>query len=264
MTMAVKVIDEALRNDFAFQHILWIYSGRRGVHCWVCDPNARQLTNDQRSAIVEYLTVETGTSENSDKKSKSVFLNNANNSGTYGSAIHPMIRRAYKTLEPYFEKYIISEEGQGLLAGKESYMKVLASLPDESVRQDLYEDIEKDKTTASSSEHLKKASLRWKLIKQATTSPAAATNQTSTGINGKKKKNSNYAELEAWRIELVFTHCYPRLDANVSKSQNHLLKSPFCVHPKTGRICVPIDPKLADDFDPFSVPTLRVLCEEVS
>ena len=44
---------------------------------------------------------------------------------------------------------------------------------------------------------------------------------------------------------------------------NHLLKSPFCVHPKTGRVCIPIDPKLADTFDPFKVPTVRTLCEEI-
>jgi len=46
-------------EDFGFEHRLWIYSGRRGVHCWVCDQTARELQSSIRQAIVEHLTVMT-------------------------------------------------------------------------------------------------------------------------------------------------------------------------------------------------------------
>lgn len=66
------------------------------------------------------------------------------------------------------------------------------------------------------------------------------------------------------KVEIVFAHTYPRLDIEVSKHMNHLLKAPFCVHPKTGRVCVPFNPENVEDFDPSSVPTVAVLLNELN
>lgn len=79
----------------------------------------------------------------------------------------------------------------------------------------------------------------------------------------KTLSSSDRVRIEMWPVETVFRQTYPRLDINVSKMQNHLLKSPFCVHPKTGRVCVPIDADDFDSFDPFAVPTLASLVREL-
>ena len=42
-----------------------------------------------------------------------------------------------------------------------------------------------------------------------------------------------------------------------------MLKSPFVVHPKTGKICVPLDPARAHEFDPDGVPTVLTLQREL-
>merc|ERR1719251_453738 len=85
-----------------------------------------------------------------------------------------------------------------------------------------------------------------------------------------RKKNSE----ERWQVlktfasdvtlnEIKLQFAYPRLDINVSKGLNHLLKSPFCVHPKTGRVCIPFNPDKVDDFRPENVPTVNQLVDEL-
>merc|ERR1712151_143283 len=78
----------------------------------------------------------------------------------------------------------------------------------------------------------------------------------------KAKTFKQKAELKMFLKDVVLQYTYPRLDINVSKQMNHLLKAPFVVHPKTGRVCVPIDPDKLDTFSPFEVPTIGRLVEE--
>jgi DNA primase small subunit len=79
---------------------------------------------------------------------------------------------------------------------------------------------------------------------------------------GASKNLDSKALLEA-KQDIVLEYTYPRLDIDVSKKLNHLLKSPFVVHPGTGRVCVPIDTKSLENFDPFGVPTVQGLLQEI-
>ncbi|XP_078158566.1 DNA primase POLA3 isoform X1 [Carex rostrata] len=226
MTIAIKVIDTALREDFGFNHILWVFSGRRGVHCWVCDSRARRLSKEQRSAIADYFNVYKG-GENSLKKV------------TFSGPLHPSLARAYTdVLKHYFEEKWIST--QKLFEHEERFYKILQLIPDESVVSELA-----GKWQGSRLEHVN--SVRWDQLKHMLQS-------------GSKKTQGLRRCIE----EIVFSYTYPRIDIQVTKGMNHLLKAPFCVHPGTGRVCVPIDPNNCEQFDPTSVPTLSQLLEELN
>jgi DNA primase small subunit len=54
---AVHILDDAIRNQFGYQHLLWVYSGRRGIHLWISDEEAMDLTDEQRRSMVNWLTV---------------------------------------------------------------------------------------------------------------------------------------------------------------------------------------------------------------
>ncbi|KAG5249125.1 DNA primase small [Salix suchowensis] len=229
MTIAIKVIDTALRDDFGFKHILWVYSGRRGVHCWVCDGKARRLTNEQRAAIADYFRVYKG-NENSSKK---VSLT--------GPVLHPFLVRSYsEVLEHFFETRLLLS--QNIFSTEDRYEKILEMIPDTSATSDLRG---KWQTKRGSKEDINV--VRWEQLK-------------NTLQSGKYKATGLRRCVE----EIVFSFTYPRLDMEVSRHMNHLLKAPFCVHPKTGRVCVPIDPDHCDEFDPTAVPTLSQLFEELN
>ncbi len=53
---ATVFIDKTMREDFGFHDIIWIFSGRRGVHGWVRNPIIQKFDKNQRVAILDYLT----------------------------------------------------------------------------------------------------------------------------------------------------------------------------------------------------------------
>jgi len=65
--------------------------------------------------------------------------------------------------------------------------------------------------------------------------------------------------------EAIMRTVWPRVDTGVTTSLKHTLKAPFCVHPRTQRLCLPVDPATVDAFDPSKVPRwLRHGCTDVA
>ncbi|GMF30001.1 unnamed protein product [Phytophthora lilii] len=163
-----------------------------------------------------------------------------------------------------FEDMILSDKGQGVLCDERQWAKLLAMVPDEDIRANMTRRWGATNCNTGPSEKWRE--LRDAVDKQVHKNANSARSGSSlkrSAPNGDANKRFAAAELRTCLQEIVLAYLYPRLDANVSKQRNHLLKSPFAVHPKTGRVCVPIDVDSMETFDPFKVPTLGQLHEEL-
>ncbi|KAH6653066.1 hypothetical protein BKA67DRAFT_659709 [Truncatella angustata] len=226
MVMAIKVIDVALRDDFGFKHIMWVYSGRRGAHAWVCDKKARTMDDQKRRAIAGYLEVIKGGSQGG----KKVNL---------WRPLHPHLSRSIDILAPHFLEDIL--ETQDPWAEDSRSQHLLTLLENKTLADALRKKWDSSPNRPSSS--------KWADI------DTLAKNVLNNDKDSKKLRDA--------KQDVVLEYTYPRLDIEVSKKLNHLLKSPFVVHPGTGRVCVPIDTKHLDDFNPLEVPTIQGLLSEI-
>jgi len=149
-----------------------------------------------------------------------------------GSTLHPTLKNVYDTiLLPYFVDHILVD--QSLLDTEESQKKLLSVITDLPLREKI-------------SQKLNKSRSKW--------------DDVVFEINEHVKKgNNNINPL----FDIVFTYTYPRLDINVSTGLNHLLKSPFCIHPSTGAVCVPIYAEDCENFSPKDVPHVEQLIQEL-
>ncbi|OBR16134.1 DNA primase [Colletotrichum higginsianum IMI 349063] len=226
ITMAIKVVDVALRDDFGFKHIMWVYSGRRGAHAWVCDKKARTMGDQLRRSIAGYLEVIKGGAQSG----KKVNL---------WRPLHPHVARSLETLKSHFQEDVL--EAQDPWASNERAERLLQLLPDKNLNESLRKKWDAAPGRSSVS--------KWADID-------------TVAKSGASKNLDAKALLEA-KQDIVLEYTYPRLDIEVSKKLNHLLKSPFVVHPGTGRVCVPIDTRTLEDFDPLGVPTVQSLLAEI-
>lgn len=232
---AVRVLDAALRTQLGFRHLLWVYSGRRGIHCWVSDPDAMDLTDDQRRVLMGWLDVV----KNGKDMAKHLDVRR-------NGALHPAVASAARILNPEtgdnryrhtFYRLILQD--QDCFRTEEQSNKLLELLGHADIAATL---------RGEWAAHPDRSSLqKWAdLVRE---------------VN--KRKDAAHKALKNSMEDIILQYMYPRLDMEVSKRRNHLLKAPFCVHPSTGRVCVPIDPSQVDDFKPEDVPTVNQLLAEL-
>ena len=103
---AVTTLDFLLRARFGYQDLLWVFSGGRGVHCWVLDASVLLLDKADRTLIVEF------------------FAQQANCRKTPQRLDAPYLAQLYTDiLQPRFERMLDS----GLIdLGKEANRQIIA------------------------------------------------------------------------------------------------------------------------------------------
>jgi DNA primase small subunit len=214
ITLAIKVIDISIREDFGIENRIWVFSGRRGVHCWMSDSKIRYLKETNRRSFIEYLDILNVKGKNKSKK------------GIFGlkKPYHPHIERSLEILKNSFVEIILKE--QGTWDNEENSKELAMLIPDLKLRNTLLNEWKKNPNKNSTD--------KWVDI----------------GEYYKELGITSF-DLVDWRKEMILQMLYPRLDVEVSRQMNHLLKSPFCVHPGTGNVCVAFDP-LEKEFNPFT------------
>ena len=75
----------------------------------------------------------------------------------------------------------------------------------------------------------------------------------------KEKNNITYCNSESCINEFILSILSPRLDWKVTSQATHLLKGPFCVHPETGYISVPMSLELLEEFNLNKKPKIENL-----
>lgn len=200
VAFGMKMVKHVLNKHFGFENMMLVYSGRRGAHMSAYDARACALTDEARSAIVSYMQPD-------DKPGKS------------GRPCYSRILESGGFTE-LFDSHVIPFWSNFCLKPREKGgMGVLDGPLEKEAFMDLFADQHARKTLTLTKDT--GAQMWSKLTKYA---------------NESMFVESTWSALK----ETVMCYLWPRLDGAVSKHRNHLSKSVFSIHPKTGRICVPI------------------------
>lgn len=218
--IAVKILTRILRDQFGFGEFLCCYSGRRGVHLWVLDERAMALDSDGRSAIASFVDLE---------------LSKCKQRASMGQRHFAKTYHLLETAYELFETVLVAEMGVLCpLEAREDFL-VRLELDDQDSMHNLRMEIDRKDSGVEA----------WAYIK--------------TKVHSQAKRHPKECGWFVKRLdETVLAYVWPRIDINVTKGTNHLIKAPFVAHPKTQRIAVPLQRDELLSFKPATAPTLGI------
>lgn len=225
-------------NDYFF-----VFSGRRGLHCWICDARARKLSKDSRKSMVDafnIISIDTG----------SVLRESYDHSNWLCRLIHDhiCIRFFSQMLEEQnwlgggVEKHLAKYSKESLLTElRRADSALLSSAPiffflhiTLCIYSCLVAGGYPVTTGSAKNSDGRFASLLTTFIGKLTMITSSAARWTELELLIK-----DYDPILA-AIRVYYT--YPRFDVEVTRGMNHLLKIPFSVHSKSRKISVPFPP----------------------
>lgn len=245
LTAAYEVLKESLEKDFGFKHILWVFSGRRGIHAWVCDERARIMENSVRSGISSYLNISVS-NDNID----SFVIPAVNKNPNYR-----LFQRSFNILKGKFEDFVVKEQAFFVFEKNVDHvLKVLERIAKKKADNlEIMDKISKLKGNIRNIYQEKLSYFDQNVTRAYNGERSEFEGEISSEIYHQILKvcdsDRNGEEINSsFLMEIVIGLMYPKIDFHVSAQTNHLLKCPFNIHSGTGLLSVPID-----DFRKFEI-----------
>lgn len=246
---AVEILSTVLYEYFNWNNFFFVYSGRRGLHLWIMDYEARTLGDNERTKVMDFLNL-------CKNRNCETRLNTNNGNTCLSRPLNPFIEDSLSITAKYFNDLL---EKQDPFKETKDVRKILSTQ---------FPDVTNQLNTYFMTNNGQSSTSKWMAVNDIYLKHM----QTKLGRNYNDTKEKN--KLLEQKEEVLLKYLYPKFDTEVSKKIGHLLKSPFCIHPGTGNVCVPIHisyqekldskpiSKSISKFSPSTCPNMKSLSKE--
>ena len=197
----VEVLSYFMKDILGYKSLMWVFSGGKGIHCWINDQQALSLSEQERKNIIKLVTM------NDDK----TMLNRLT------EPLNPLMKRLY---DNRLEKLFIEEglKKRDILNNKGFIDRIFKML--DMINTNLKSFLSKE----------------WYSIDGTISSIDKWSKLVAIITNTKQRQQKQVNPC----VFIVFRLLYPILDEQVTSSLSHLIKSPFSINSSSTRISIPL------------------------